>query len=570
MPGRRLLARARTGRGGADDAGTAAVTARPEVRRLRAACTAVAVLVAALVVLQWALVARVVEAVVGAGRSPAALAVPLAGALAAWWARAGLLALRDLLAARTSARVRREVGLDVVRTLVRLGPAADARAGELATTATAGVRLLDGLVARYVPGRTHATVVPLLLAAAVLVLDPPTALVLVPTGVLVVVFLWLVGLRAQGAAARQWEGLGRLGALLTDALRVLPTVVTYGRAPATVRWLADVAEGYRVATLRVLRAAFLSGFVLELGATLSTALVAMTVGVRLFEGGLGLECALLVLLLAPEFFAPLRALGADRHAALEGRPAAERIAALLALPGPPSGDVPVPAGVPEVRLEGVGVRRDGRDVLQGVDLVLPPGSRTALVGPSGAGKTTPVRLVLGYGEPGTGRVLVGGTPLPRLRRADWWAAVAHVPERPYLLPGTVADNVRLGRPDADDEQVSTALVRAGLTEVVAALPQGVRTRVGEDGATLSGGERLRLALARAFLQDTPLVVLDEPTSQLDPATEAVVLAAVADLARGRTLLTVTHRSAPTALHDRVVRLRPDGVLVDGAVAQAVP
>jgi ABC-type transport system involved in cytochrome bd biosynthesis fused ATPase/permease subunit len=306
--------------------------------------------------------------------------------------------------------------------------------------------------------------------------------------------------------------------------------------------------------MRVLRTAFLSGFVLEFGAMLCTALVAVTVGVRLFQGELDLERALLVLLLTPEFFAPLRSLGADHHAALEGRPATERVFAVLDLPDPPTGSLLVASRVPALRLERVTVRSGSAAVFSDVDLELPPGSRTALVGPSGAGKTSLAHLLLGFRQPDAGRVLVDGVPLPLLDARSWRARVAHVPERPWLLPGSVADNVRLGRPDATDAEVERALDRAQALGFVRELPEGLRTPLGEDAARLSGGERLRLAIARAFLKDAGIVLLDEPTAHLDAGSEAEVLAALDALAEGRTLLTITHRAAPLLLHDRVVRL----------------
>jgi ATP-binding cassette, subfamily C, bacterial CydD len=266
-------------------------------------------------------------------------------------------------------------------------------------------------------------------------------------------------------------------------------------------------------------------------------------------------------MLTPNFFAPLRALGADHHASLEGRPAAERIFALLDRAEPAHGSGTLPPGVPDLRLRGVTLRRDGRVVLAGVDLDLPPCSRTAIVGPSGAGKSTLARLLLGFTAPDAGEVLAGGVPLTTLDAQAWRARVAHVPERPWLLPGTVADNVRLGRPDAALDQVEQALARAHALPFVRRLPQGLQTRLGENGARLSGGERLRIALARAFLKDAEIVVLDEPTSQLDGSTELAVLAALRDLAHGRTVVTVTHRAAPLGFHDRVVRLQA-GVLLE--------
>jgi ATP-binding cassette subfamily C protein CydD/ATP-binding cassette subfamily C protein CydCD len=498
--------------------------------------------------------------------------LPLAGVLTAWLARAGAVGLRDLLGASASSRVRAGARAALARHLVRLGPDAVAgeRAGELVSTATEGVARLDAVVARFVPGSVSAVVVPGCVLGAVLVLDLPSALLLAVTGPVLVVFLWLVGTHATRSAERQWESLGQLGALLVDTLRVLPTLVVYGRARASVRWLTGVSEAYRVATMRVLRTAFLSGFVLEFGAALCTALVAVTVGIRLFEGRLEFERALLVLLLAPEFFAPLRALGADHHARLEGLPAAQRLFALLDQPEPARGTRPMPAGVPHLQLRGVTVRSEGRRILSRVDLDLPARTRTALVGPSGAGKTTIARLLLGFRALDEGQVLVDGTPLTELDPDAWRATVAYVPERPWLLPGTVADNVRLGRPEASDAQVEGALARAHALDFVRRLPRGVHTVLGEDGARLSGGERLRLALARAFVADAAVVVLDEPTSQLDPGTEAAVLAALDELAEGRTVLTITHREAPLVVHDRVVRLVEGRVVDEGPLVGSEP
>ncbi|MGY1710273.1 thiol reductant ABC exporter subunit CydD [Geodermatophilus sp. SYSU D00758] len=535
---------------------TGRVLALPVARRLGVTCGVLAVLAWSLVVLQWALVAAVVARVAGGVATPAGAAGLLAGALLAWWSRAGVLGLRDLLAARASAQARRGAREALVAKLLRLGPEVmvGQRAGELVTTATAGVGRLDGIVARLLPGAVWAAVLPPLLVATVLVLDLPSGGLLLLTGPLLVLFLWLVGGLAERSAREQWGTLGRLGAVLVDTLRALPTLVAYGRADRSRRELTEVSEAHRATTMRVLRTAFLSGFVLEFGAVLCTALVAVTVGVRLFEGHLGFERALLVLLLTPEFFAPLRALGADRHAALEGRPAAERLFAVLDLPEPARGSGPVGDGVPHLRLRGVGLRPDGRTVLGGVDLDLPPGSRTAVVGPSGAGKSSLLHLLLGLRDPDEGEVLVDGVPLAALDPAAWRARVAYVPERPWLLPGTVADNVRLGRPTAGVAEVEEALRRAHALEFVRGLPRGLDTPLGEDGARLSGGERLRLALARAFVKNAPVVVLDEPTGQLDAAAEAAVLTALEELAAGRTVVTVTHRTAPLGLHDRVVHL----------------
>jgi ATP-binding cassette subfamily C protein CydD len=520
------------------------------------ACALLAAAVAGLAVGQWTLVAAVVDAVVSRRAGPAALAGPLVALLGVWAVRSAVVAARDRLADAVSTRVRADARMALARKLLRLGPGsvADERAGELASTATEGVSALDAFVARFLPGAVTAAVTTPLVIAAVLVLDPLSGALLLVTAPLVVVFVWLVGTRAAAAAAERWEALGRLGALLLDTLRVLPTLVTFGRARTGVRWLNEASEAYRTTTLRVLRVAFLSGFVIEFGASLCVALVAVTVGIRLFEGQLGFERALLVLLLAPEVFAPLRALGADHHARLESLPAARRLFALLDQPEPTRGDRRLPTGVPPVRLDGVTVRHGDQNVLDHLDLDLPPGSRTAVVGPSGVGKTTLLEVLLGFRAPDTGEILIAGVPLSEVDPDVWRAKIAYLPERPWLLPGSIAANVRLGRPDATDAEIERALARAAALDFIRRLPDGIATRVGEDGAWLSGGERLRIGLARVFVADAAVVLLDEPTSQLDSGNEAAVLTALAEVARGRTVITVTHRPALLPEHDRVLEL----------------
>jgi ATP-binding cassette, subfamily C, bacterial CydD len=528
----------------------------PGARVLVPVCAGLAAVVAVLLVVQWTLVAAVIDAVVSRGSRPSALTGPLVAVVGVWVIRSAVVGTRDRVAAAVSTRVRSDTRLALARKLLRLGPGpvSGERAGELASTATEGVSALDALLARFVPGVVTAAVVTPLVVVVVLVLDPLSGALLLVTAPLVVVFVWLVGTRAAASAAERWEALGRLGALLVDTLRVLPTLVTFGRAGAGMRWLTEASEAYRTTTLRVLRVAFLSGFVIEFGASLCVALVAVTVGIRLFEGQLGFERALLVLLLAPEVFAPLRALGADHHARLESLPGARRLFALLDQPEPVRGQRRLPAGVPAVHLRGVSVRHGDQVVLDGLDLDLPAGSRTAVVGPSGAGKTSLLEVLLGFRTPDGGEVLVAGIPLREVDPEVWRARIGYLPERPWLLPGSIAANVRLGRPDATDADVQRALGRAAALEFVRRLPAGIDTPVGEDGAWLSGGERLRIGLARVFVAEAAVVVLDEPTGQLDPGSEAAVRTALAELARDRTVVTVTHRTALLTGHDRVLEL----------------
>lgn len=533
----------------------------PGVRPLALACAGLALLAFVLALAQWSLVARIVSGIFLGGLAPAALTSPFVLLTLVWLARAALGGVRDGLAARAAARVKREVRGRLLTHLLDLGPlhAPGQRSGELTEVVVEGAERLEGFVGSFVPGAAFAAVLPPLLALAVLWLDPLSGVILLFTGPLIVVLLWLVGSQAEGAARAQWLTLGRLSAAFVDTLRGLPTLVVFGRDRERLAALRETDETYRRVTLGVLRTAFLSGFVLEFGATLSTALVAVTVGVRLYEEGLAFERALLVLLLTPEFFAPLRALGADHHASLEARAAAERMFAVLGQRAPGRGTLPVPAGPLRIELRDVTLRYGERAALQGVSLSLPPGSRTLLVGESGAGKTSVARLLLAFAAPTGGEVLVNGVPLTDLDPAAWRERVAYVPERPYLFPGTVRENLRLGRPGATDAEIVEAARAVGAHTFISRLPNGYDTDVGAEGARLSGGERLRLALARAFLRDAELLILDEPTSQLDSESAAQVWEALERLGQGgmgqgRTVLTISHRAARGGGHDRTLEL----------------
>nr|WP_216320997.1 thiol reductant ABC exporter subunit CydD [Deinococcus aestuarii] len=532
------------------------MTRLPEVRLLRLTCAGLALVTFVCVLAQWALVARTVNGVFLEGQAPAVLSSAFVALALVWLTRSALVGVRDVLAARSAAGVKREVRGRLLTHLLDLGPvhASGERAGELTELVTEGAERLEGFVGRFVPGSVFAATLAPLLALTVLFLDPLSGLILLFTGPVIVVLLWLVGTMADRASKAQWLTLGRLSASFVETLRALPTLVVFGRAPERLAALREADDAYRRVTLSVLRSAFLSGFVLEFGATLSTALVAVTVGVRLFEGQIPFERALFVLLLTPEFFAPLRALGADHHASLEARAAGERIFAVLGEEAPGRGTLPVPAGPLSIEVRDVTLRYGERTALQGVTLTLSPGSRTLLVGESGAGKTSVARLLLGFVPPTGGEVRVSGVPLSDLDPAAWRERLAYVPERPYLFPGTVRENIRLGRPEATWEEVEEAALAADAHDFISRLPNGYDTDIGAEGARLSGGERLRLALARAFLRGAEVLILDEPTSQLDAGSEGEVKGALERLGAGRTVLTISHRAALHGGHDQTVEL----------------
>ncbi|MEU9867188.1 thiol reductant ABC exporter subunit CydD [Actinomadura sp. NPDC048021] len=482
------------------------------------------------------------------------LAVVLGRTLVAW--------LQEVAAHRSSAAVKSQLRGRLLARALALGPRwlSGERSGELATLATRGIDALDDYFSRYLPQLVLAVIVPVAVGARILLGDWLSAVTIAATLPLIPVFAILVGLTTQRRMDRQWRSLSLLSAHFLDVVAGLPTLKIFGRARAQADRIREITGRHRRATMSTLRIAFLSALVLEVLSTLSVALVAVSIGLRLVEGGLGLETALLVLILAPEAYLPLRQVGAQYHASVEGLTAAARIFEVLETPLPPAGtrrDVPDPDRA-TLRLDGVTVTYPGRDVpaLDDFSLTVHPGETVALVGPSGAGKSTVLAVLLGFVRPDSGRVLVDWDDLADLAPDAWRERIAWVPQHPHLFAGTVAANIRLGRPDASDAEVREAARAANALGFVDALPSGFDTPLGDRGAGLSAGQRQRIALARAFLRDAPLLLLDEPTSHLDAESEAAVLDAVQRLAESRTVILVAHRPALAAMADRTVPVVP--------------
>ncbi|MGW1715694.1 thiol reductant ABC exporter subunit CydD [Streptomyces sp. NPDC002156] len=525
-------------------------------RRFLLAVVGLGAVGAGLVIAQAMLIAEVVVGAFQHGLSVTELRTPLLLLVAVAGGRALVSWLTELAAHRTSAAVKSELRGRLLERSVALGPGwlSGQRTGSLVSLATRGVDALDDYFSRYLPQLGLAIVVPVAVLARIVTEDWVSAAIIVGTLPLIPVFMVLIGWATQSHMDRQWRLLSRLSGHFLDVVAGLPTLKVFGRAKAQAESIRRITGEYRQATIRTLRIAFISSFALELLATLSVALVAVTIGMRLVHGEMDLYIGLVILILAPEAYLPLRQVGAQFHAAAEGLAAAEEIFAVLETPVSESGTAAVPEG--GVAFEGVTVRYPGRsvDAVADVSFAVEAGETVALVGPSGAGKSTLLHALLGFVRPTEGRVCVGGTDLAGLDLEQWRSRVAWVPQRPHLFAGSIAENVRLARPDADDTAVRRALADAGAMEFVDALPEGVHTALGEDGAGLSAGQRQRLALARAFLADRPVLLLDEPTAALDGETEAEVVAAVRRLAVGRTVLLVVHRPALLGVADRVVRL----------------
>jgi ATP-binding cassette subfamily C protein CydD len=558
--------------------------------------TAVLGLVSAVLVVAQALAVAALLAQAVAERSVQADdAARLLGVLVAVAAgRAAVAWAQERAAQRAAARTVAELREQVLAHAVALGPrwATGARRTEVATLVTRGLDALEPYLVRYLPSLLLTALVTPAALVVLLGLDWVSFVVCLATLPLVPLFMWLVGVMTAGTSERRLVVVQRLGAQVLDLLAGLPTLRAFGRETgpgARVRALGDAS---RRATMGTLRVAFLSGMVLELLTTLSVAIVAVGVGLRLVEGGMTLEAGLAVIMLAPEVYQPLRQVGAQFHASTDGLAAAERAFSVLAEPLPDAAPAaprrsPAPplAGATLV-LDGVTVRAGDRAVAAPADLHArvplgtgrPGGGRVvALRGPSGAGKSTTALVLLGLLRPDAGRVLVesadGVADLADVDLASWWAQVVWVPQRPALPPGTLRDAVlgapaggaggERARPDA--AALDAAAAATGLDAVVATLPAGWDTPVGLGGVGLSVGQRQRVALTAALLAPSagptgagdglrrPLVVLDEPTAHLDADGERVVLDAVrAWRDAGRTVVVVAHRASLLAVADQVV------------------
>ncbi len=452
--------------------------------------------------------------------------------------------------------------------LMRLGPGyiRGERSGELVATAVEGVERLDGYVGRYLPQVALSVLVPVLIFAYILPQDPVSAVLLLATAPAIPVLMVLVGSHAEKRIQRQWSALSRMSAHFLDVLQGLPTLKVFGRGAAERDRVARIGDDFRERTLAVLRYAFLSGFVLEFVATLSIALVAVALGMRLLIGSIPFEPAFLVLLLAPEFFRPLRELGVHRHDGMEGKAAAERIFEILDIPAPVKGGSTTtsrPSSSLTIEFEDVGYVYPGstQPALSGISLTLSAGSCTALVGQSGSGKSTLVNLLARFLDPNSGRILANGVPVSGLPVESWREKLALVPQRPHLFYGSVWENIRMARPGATREEVEEAARLAGVEEFIGRLPEGYDTGVGERGARLSGGEAQRVAIARAFLKDAPILIMDESTSSLDPESERLIGAALERLIRDRTVLVIAHRLSTVYRADRIAVLE-NGRLVE--------
>lgn len=539
-------------------------------RTALAAMVGLGLLVAGVAVGQaWVIAGLIADAIGGAAL--AALWPPAFLALALIVLRAALSVVSEAVGATASHRIRQAVRGRVLAALADLGPAwFDHRAsGAVSATAVDQVEALDGFIARFYPAQILAGAVPVALLVPVFLVDPPSGWMLLAAGALTPVIMGLVGWRTGVHARSQVTAMKRANGYFLDRLQGLATLKLFGEIGRERGRMRAVSDDLRRRTMGVLRLAFLSSTALELLSSLALALVAVHLaGSLLADDGIALAEGLFLLILVPEIFHPLRRLGLHYHDKAAAIGAAEAILEILdaaeALPRPAS-PLAVTAA-PAVTFEAVSLAYPGgrRTALDGVTFEVGAGEVVALVGESGSGKSTLLAILLGLRQATAGRILVDGAPVEGRALVP---SIAWAGQRVRILSASLRDNLTLGRPGADEAVLADALAAASLGPVVGRLPAGLDTLVGEGGRILSGGEARRVALARALVRDAPLVLLDEPTANLDPDSEAAVLSALRTLARGRTVIVATHAPAVVALADRVVRLERGRVVANRVARQ---
>ena len=547
-------------------------------RRYIVAVILTGIVTAALVIIQARLLSGIIVDLSAKGEPWSAVSTGVIALAMVFVVRGAIAWAAEVLAVRSSARAKEELRDATVRRVLDCGPygLAGSAPGEVATLVTRGLDGLDGYFAKYLPQLVLAVIVPCAVLATLAGQDLLSAFIIAVTIPLIPVFMVLIGLYTKGRVDRQWRTLAAVSSHVLDLIEGLPTLKIFGRAKAQAAAVRAMGEDYRSATLAVLRVSFLSSLALELLATLSIALVAVSVGLRLAEGQLTYATALFVLLLAPEAYLPLRLVGQHFHAAAEGVDAADRVFTILELPILEQGHSETVPAYSSLRVAGAAVQFDGRSerALEPVTFEAASGSVTALVGASGGGKTTLLNAIMGFIPLDAGAMSVLGPQgseieLRQLDRAAWLATIGWVPQRSRLVDATassrstVEDAVRLGQPDASDEDVWTALRAAGIDEEVAATPAGLRTVFQPGGTGLSAGQLQRIALARALLRRPRMLLLDEPTAGLDPGSEAAVVEAVRRMADdGAIVIVVAHRPALVGIADSVVRIGGDRSLID--------
>ncbi len=448
---------------------------------------------------------------------------------------------------------------NILNHLFSLGPnyTKSERTGEISNTITNGVEKLDAYFSQFLPQLFLSALIPIIILFFIFPIDFLTGIVFIVTAPLIPIFMILIGSIAESLNKKQWKLLSRMSAYFLDVIQGLTTLKIFGRSKDQIDKISKISNAYRTSTMKVLRVAFLSALVLELLSTISIAIVAVEIGLRLMNGNLEFQPALFILILAPEFYLPIRQLGTRYHAGMEGMAAAKSIFRILETPLPENKIMETGALnflKDTIKFSDVyySYNNGERKALQGLSFSIEPGKVTALIGESGSGKTTVINLLLRFFEQEHGKITINNKNINKIDIDKWREQIAWVSQNPYLFHKTIRENILLAKPDANEDDLIQAAQSANIYDFIKSLPQGFETLVGERGTLISGGEAQRIALARAFLKNAPLLIMDEPTANLDPQTEAEMISSLKELIVGRTVLIIAHRLNTIKEADKII------------------
>ncbi|WP_020560085.1 thiol reductant ABC exporter subunit CydD [Thiofilum flexile] len=524
-------------------------------------------------ILQAGLLAFIVNAVLFKQATLTSLTLELALLLALLPIRLGLIWGANWSATEAALRIKQQLREQLylqIQTLDSIGLKDDSN-GQIINTLTDKVEALEGYYARYLPTMSSLAWLLLAIFITVLGLDRISVLVMLVTAPLIPLFMMLIGQGTEKRNQQQWQTLSRLSAYLLEVLQNITALKLFNTSKKEAHVLAQLSDHYRISTMQVLRIAFLSSLALEFLASVSIALIAVLIGFRLMWGEMDFFAGFFVLLLAPEFYLPLRSLGTHYHARLEALGALDSIVVLLASSASPSAlkhSETLANPIQTVHFQQVGVRyADERIGLKPLSATLKLKQSIAIVGESGAGKSTVLQLILGLQAPSSGQILLEEHPLTTAVRGQWWQQIAWIPQRPHLIAGSVLDNIALGVKQPQRDQVIAAAQQAYAHEFIQTLAHGYDTLVGEGGVRLSGGQVQRIALARALFKNAPIWVVDEPTAHLDAETERLIQAVLYQIGRERTLIMVTHRLQVLAQMDWIWVMSQGELVAEGTHEQ---
>ncbi|QUW23196.1 thiol reductant ABC exporter subunit CydD [Sporosarcina sp. Marseille-Q4063] len=477
--------------------------------------------------------------------------------------------IQQLLAERFAVRTTMALREQLTSAYFKLGPrfAQVNGTGRLVTLAIEGIDQIKTYLEITIPRMIQTFIVPAVLAIYVFTLDKTSSIILIATVPIIIIFMILLGMAAQKTADAQYETYRILSNHFIDTLKGLETLTYLGKSEAHEGKIARVSKRYRKATMKTLRIAFLSSFALDFFTSLSIAFVAVSLGFRLIDGTVMLLPALTILVLAPEYFLPIRQVGTDYHATLDGQIALEQVEEIIkeqketAQPAIQSTIEWEPTT--KIGFHELTVNRDDEEtepILNGLQFSWEGNGVIGIVGESGAGKSTFIDIIAGFLQPTSGMIEVNGEGTTSLMRYDWTSQIAYIPQHPYIFPTSIIENIRFYEPDATDEDVKRVIDEVGLDALISQLPRKLDEQIGEGGRPLSGGQEQRIAMARALLSKRPIIILDEPTAHLDIETEYELKQSMLRLFEGKLVFLATHRVHWMKEMDHIIVLK-DGCLV---------